>query len=90
MIFICFLTLAKIKCYLDKGTPQQRIRKVSLADIETVPDLLLRITSEFEWDSNKPILVSYQDEDGDIIEISSSTSVSDVVEEAKFFLLSLP
>ena len=53
----------KIKCYLNKGTPQQRIRKISLKDVQSVPDLMANIKKEFEWDSGKSILLSYEDED---------------------------
>jgi len=78
---------SKIKCYLDKGTKQQRIRKISLSGVRSVEVLLQSIRKEFEWPANTPILVSYLDEDGDAIEISTSTSIDDIVEEAKSFLL---
>lgn len=48
---------------------------------------MANIKKEFEWDSGKSILLSYEDEDKDIIEISGSTSIEDILEEAKCFLL---
>mmetsp|Transcript_12930 Transcript_12930/g.16170 ORF Transcript_12930/g.16170 Transcript_12930/m.16170 type:complete len:549 (-) Transcript_12930:69-1715(-) len=80
-------TAGKIKCYLDKGTPQQRIRKISLLGVTSVDVLIQRIRNEFEWNNEQSLLVSYVDDDGDLIEISSSTSIDDILEEAKSFQL---
>ena len=82
-------TTNKIKCYLNRGSPQQRIRKVSLASVDSLEELRHVIRKEFEWAETVQLSISYEDAEGDVIEVSSSTSISDVVEEAKCLVIQL-
>ena len=47
------------------------------------------IRKEFEWSETVQLLISYEDPEGDVIEVSSSTSINDVVEEAKCLVIQL-
>lgn len=81
------LSGTKIKCFLHKGTSEQRIRKISMLGLQSLDELFERIRREFEWASTLHLDLSYADEDGDSIEISSSTSIDDVVTEAKYLVI---
>jgi len=81
------LSGTKIKCFLHKGTSEQRIRKISMLGLQSLEELIARIRREFEWESTLHLDLSYADEDGDSIEISSSTSIDDVVTEAKYLVI---
>mmetsp|Transcript_8188 Transcript_8188/g.34398 ORF Transcript_8188/g.34398 Transcript_8188/m.34398 type:complete len:1216 (+) Transcript_8188:36-3683(+) len=73
----------KVKCYLHKGTSNQRIRKVVLSNVGSIDALLANIRKEFEWADDRKLTVGYLDEDDDLVEISSSISLEEVCSEAK-------
>ena len=77
-----------MKCYLNKGTPQQRIRKIGLENIKSFDDLRSVIKREFEWNDSVNFAFVYLDIDGEEIEISSSISIEDVLNEATGFIIS--
>src|SRR3990167_7403167 len=79
----------KIKCFVHKGTPQQRIRKVSLQNVDTIEALNAAIKKEFEWQESVLIEVSYTDQDNDLIEVSSNTSIWEIQSEVKSFIINL-
>ena len=55
--------------------------------LDSLEDLFVRVRREFEWHESLRLDLSYIDEDGDSIEISSSTSLDDVVTEAKSLVI---
>ena len=80
----------KIKCFVNKGTPNQRIRKISLLNVNSIKDLENAIRNEFEWDQSVDFSFVYVDQDGDHIEISSSLSIEEIIREATSLLITTP
>ena len=83
-------TMNKIKCFVNKSTPQQRIRKISLMNLNGIRDLENAIRHEFEWEDSVLFSFVYVDQDGDQIEISSSLSIDEVINEATSLLITTP
>ena len=77
----------KLKCYLNRGTPQQRIRKIGLENIKSFQDLQSTIRKEFEWDDSVNFTYVYIDRDDEEIEISSSLSIEDITSDATGFII---
>lgn len=73
----------KVKCYLNKGAENQRIRKVVLNSASSMAELLETIRREFEWEEDRKLTVAYLDEDDDLVEVSNSIDMQEVCSEAK-------
>lgn len=74
-----------IKCYLNKGTAEQRIRKVPLLSWTSIEQLVTIISKEFEWnlESLEGVLIGYVDTDAELVEISPSTSIEELMREVR-------
>ena len=81
-------TKATTKCYLQMGTDNERTCEISLSDISSIPELTELIIKEFQFASTSTFILSYLDLDEEIIEISSSISIWDIVNEAKSLIIS--
>lgn len=77
----------KVKCFVNKGTSSQRIRKIDLENIKSLTDLSLTMRKEFEWGDDITFSYMYVDKDGDEIEYSSSLSIEDILHEATSFII---
>jgi hypothetical protein len=76
------LALSRIKCYLYKGTDNQRIRKIDITKATTLPELFAIVRREYEWPDDKLIELAYYDRDDELVEIGPSTTLEDVTNEA--------
>jgi hypothetical protein len=72
----------KVKCYVNKGKPNQRIRKISTFGINSVTHLKRYLRSEFGWDESKQFEISYASTTSD------STIITTITEDEKWKLIS--
>ena len=62
-----------MKCYVQKGKSNQRIRKISLFGINSITHLKDYIRLEFGWNSDQQFKISYATSDNNsIIEINEN------------------
>jgi len=75
-------TLSRIKCYVLKGSPKQRIRKVDISRTTSIAEVMNAIRKEYEWPDDKLLELAYYDRDDELIEVGPSTTIEDLHNEA--------
>ena len=74
--------MSRLKCYLYKGSPEQRIRKVDITKAASISELHALIRREYEWPDDKLLELAYYDRDDELVEVGPSTTIDDLQHDA--------